>query len=57
LLNHIKTRNLPDPVDKFSDWKRFQSLDSELISRKIQINSGEVADKVTRDFTASIASA
>jgi hypothetical protein len=31
LLDHISTRNLSDPVVKFTDWRRFQSLASELI--------------------------
>jgi hypothetical protein len=29
LLDHIRTRNLWDPVDKFTDWEQFQSLASE----------------------------
>jgi hypothetical protein len=49
--------DLSDPVYKFIDWKRVQSLPSELILPKIQINSGEEADKRTRVFTASIATA
>jgi hypothetical protein len=57
LLDHIKTRNLLDPADKFTDWELFQSLASELISPRIQINLDEEADKATRDFTASTASA
>jgi hypothetical protein len=31
LLHHIRTRNLSDPVEKFTDWEKFQSLASELI--------------------------
>jgi hypothetical protein len=50
LLDHTGTRNLSDPVDKFRDWERFQSLASELISQGIQINSGEEASKAARDF-------
>jgi hypothetical protein len=53
----MKLSNLSVPVDKFTDWERFQRLASELISPKIQINLEEEADKVARDFTASIASA
>jgi hypothetical protein len=56
LLDRIRTRNLSDPIEKFTDWKRFKSLASELISRRIQINSGEDADKTAREFTASKAS-
>jgi hypothetical protein len=40
LLDHIRIRILSDPVDKFTDWERFQSLTSESSSAKIQINSG-----------------
>jgi hypothetical protein len=57
LLDYIRSRNLSDPVDKFTDWKRFQRLASELISPKIQTNSEEEADKGARHFTASVASA
>jgi hypothetical protein len=39
-----------------SDWGRFQSLVSELISPRIQINLEEEADKEAHDFIASIAS-
>jgi hypothetical protein len=57
LLYRIRSRILLDPVDKFTDWKRFQRLESELISLNVLINSEEEADKAARDFTASIASA
>jgi hypothetical protein len=57
ILDHVKIRNLPDPIDKFTDWDRFQSLASELISPKIEIKSGVQADKSAREFSASIASA
>jgi hypothetical protein len=56
-MDYIRTRKLSDPVDKFRDWERFQSLASESILSRIQINSGEEADKAARDFTASIVSA
>jgi hypothetical protein len=56
-MDYIRTRKLSDPVDKFRDWERFQSLASELILPRIQINSGEVEEKAAHDFTASIASA
>jgi hypothetical protein len=49
--------NHSEPVDNFTGQKRFQSLASELLSPRIEINSGEEADKADRDFTASIASA
>jgi hypothetical protein len=57
ILDHVKIRNLWEPVEKFTDWEWFQSLTSELISPKIEIKSGIEADKAVRDFTASIASA
>jgi hypothetical protein len=57
LLDHVRTRNLSDPVNKFTDWERFQSLVSKLISPRMQINSWEKADKADRDFTASMTSA
>jgi hypothetical protein len=57
ILDHVKTRNLSEPVEKFTHWERFQSLASDLISPRIEIISGEEADKAARDFTASIASA
>jgi hypothetical protein len=57
LLDHVRTRDLSDPVDKFTDLERFQILASELISPTIQSDSGEETDKATRDFTAHIASA
>jgi hypothetical protein len=44
------------PIEKFTDWKRFQSLTSNLISPRIEINWGGVeAAKAARAFTASIA--
>jgi hypothetical protein len=57
IMDHVKTRNLSEPVEKFTDWEQFQSLASDLISPRIEINSGEEADRAARDFTASIASA
>jgi hypothetical protein len=39
-LDHVKIRNLSEPTEKFTDWERFQSLASELISPKIEIKSG-----------------
>jgi hypothetical protein len=31
-LDHVKIENLSEPIEKFTDWDRFQSLASELIS-------------------------
>jgi hypothetical protein len=44
-------------VEKSTDWERFQSLASQLISPSIQINSGWKADRAAHEFTVSIASA
>jgi hypothetical protein len=57
ILDYVKIRNLSDPIEKFTDWDRFQSLASELISPKIEITTGVEADKAARDFSASVASA
>jgi hypothetical protein len=56
ILDHVKVRNLSKPIGKFTDWERFQSLASELISPKIEIKSGVEADKAARNFSSSIAS-
>jgi hypothetical protein len=57
ILDHVKIRNLSDPIEKFTDWEWFQSLASELISPKNEITSETEAEKAARDFTASISSA
>jgi hypothetical protein len=57
ILDQVKIRNLLGPIEKFTDLDRFQSLASELLSPRIQINSEVEADKAARDYTASIASA
>jgi hypothetical protein len=57
ILDHVKIRNFSEPIEKFTDLDRFQSLASDLISPRIEINSEVEADKVARDFTASVASA
>jgi hypothetical protein len=49
--------NLSEPIEKFTDSDLFQSLVSELISPRMEINSGVEADKESRNFTASIPSA
>jgi hypothetical protein len=57
ILDHVKSRNLSEPIEKFTDWDRFQNLASEQISPQVRINSGLEADKAVREFTASVASA
>jgi hypothetical protein len=57
LLNPIRSRYFLYPMDKFTDWERFQCLASELISPKILVNpEEEEANKAPRDFTSSVAS-
>jgi hypothetical protein len=57
ILDHIKASEILDPVEKFTDWERFQSLAYDLVSPRVEINSYIEADKAARDFTVSIASA
>jgi hypothetical protein len=57
ILDHVRTKNGSTPLEKFTDWERFQSLTSLLISPRIEINSGVETDKVARSFTAFIVSA
>jgi hypothetical protein len=57
ILDHVKIRNLSEPIEKFTDWERFQSLASELISPRLEINMVVEADKAVREFTASTESA
>jgi hypothetical protein len=47
-LDHVKIRNLSEPIEKFTDWDQFQSLASELISPQIKFNSGVEADRAAR---------
>jgi hypothetical protein len=57
ILDHVKVRNLSEPIEKFTAWIRFQSLASKFMPPRIEIHSGIEADKAARDFTASVASA
>jgi hypothetical protein len=57
VLDHVTTKKLLNPLEKFTDWERFQNLVSNLISPKIEINSGVEANKAAVELTASIASA
>jgi hypothetical protein len=41
ILDHVKVRNLSEPVEKFTVWDRFQNLAPELISpKKSKLNRG-----------------
>jgi hypothetical protein len=57
ILDHNKAREILDPVEKFTDWERFQSLATALVSPRVEINSCIEADNAARHFAASIASA
>jgi hypothetical protein len=57
ILNHIKAGVILDPVEKFTDWQRLQSLASALVFPRVEINSCIEADTAARDFAASRASA
>jgi hypothetical protein len=55
--DHVRTKYISKPLEKFTDWELFQSLASNLISHRVEINSGVEADKAACAFTATIASA
>jgi hypothetical protein len=57
ILDHIKAREILGPDKKFTDWERFQSFASVLVSPRVEINSCIEADNAARDFAASITSA
>jgi hypothetical protein len=57
ILDHVKIRNLSEPIEKFTNWDRFYYLASELLSPRVKIKSGVEADKAASDFAASVASA
>jgi hypothetical protein len=56
ILDHVRTKTISAPLEKFTDWERFQSLTSNLISPRIEINSVAEPDKSARAFAASVAS-
>jgi hypothetical protein len=56
ILDHVKSKNLLEPLERFTDLERFQSLACDLISLRIEINSEEEADKTASNFTVSVAS-
>jgi hypothetical protein len=57
ILDHVKTRNLPEPVETLTDWERLQYRASDLISPRIEIKWAVKGEKEALDFTASIVSA
>jgi hypothetical protein len=56
ILDYIKAREILDPVEKFTDWERFQILSSALVSPRVEIKSCIEADKAARDFATPVAS-
>jgi hypothetical protein len=40
ILDHVKIRNISEPIEKHTDWERVQSLVSFLISPRLEINTG-----------------
>jgi hypothetical protein len=57
ILDHARTKQISKPLDKFTDWGRFQSLASNLISPRVEIKSGVETDKAACAFTTSFTSA
>jgi hypothetical protein len=45
LLEHVKVTKLSKVNWKLTDWKRFQYIASELISPRLEINTGIEAEK------------
>jgi hypothetical protein len=41
ILDHVRTKTISAPHEKITDLERFQSLTSNLISPRIEINSGQ----------------
>jgi endonuclease V-like protein UPF0215 family len=40
ILDHVRTKQISEPLEKFTDWERFQRLASNLVSPRVEINSG-----------------
>jgi hypothetical protein len=56
ILDHVRKKQTSTPLEKFTDWERLQSLASNLVWARVEINPGVGANKAARAFTASIAS-
>jgi hypothetical protein len=48
ILDHVRTKQISEPLEEFTDGERFQSLASNIVSLRVEINSGVEADKVVR---------
>jgi hypothetical protein len=57
IMDHVSSRNISAAVETDTDWKRFRSLASELISPQIQTCTIEEAEKAASNFTSSVTSA
>jgi hypothetical protein len=57
MLDHVSIRDTSVSVETHTDWERFESPVSDLISLRIQINMFDDAETAARNFAASIASA
>jgi hypothetical protein len=57
VLDYVNAGDILAPVEIHTVWELFQSLVSELISPRIQINTADEAEKAACNFAASIASA
>jgi hypothetical protein len=56
MMDHVSTMEISAPDEIHTDWERFKSLASDLISPKTQIHTSEDAEVTARNFAASIAS-
>jgi hypothetical protein len=54
ILDHISARDFLAPVEFHTEWERFRSLSSDLVSLRIQIDA---AERAACNFASSIASA
>jgi hypothetical protein len=57
ILDHVRTTTRSEPLEKSINWEWFQSLASDLIYPRMEVNSEVEADKAVHHFTASVASA
>jgi hypothetical protein len=57
ILDHVRTTKLSEPLEKYINWEWIQSLASDLIYPRMEVYSTVEANKVARDFLASVASA
>jgi hypothetical protein len=57
IMDHVRTTKLLKQLTKLTNWDRFKSLATDLISPRTEINSGIEANKAACNFTASTASA